>query len=207
MKKPVVVFLVVACAAALVPGALEAGVWFKGGFSLAMIHQTATEPLLFTWGNLPFFAGGLAFEGRWGLVSLQPEVLYIRTGGRYTIDVDNDLEYRFNTLQVPVLLKLNAVPSGPVCPFIAGGVYGSYLIRAQGVITADGVTSKENLTVDYLRFDFGVVAGAGLTFRRPGFSISVEGRYNYGLANIMKDPPPGEAIKTRCLLALLGISY
>lgn len=207
MKRLVIVFLVVACGAALVPGALEAGVLFKAGFSLAMIHQTSTEPPLFTWGDLPFFAGGLAFEGRWGLVSLQPEVLYVRTGGRYTIDADNDLEYRFNTLQVPVLLKLNVVPSGPVCPFIAAGAYGSYLIQAQGVITADGVTFKEDLTVDYERFDFGVVAGGGLTFRRPGFSISVEGRYNYGLTNIMKDPPPGEAIKTRCLLALVGISY
>ncbi|MGZ5514469.1 MAG: porin family protein [Candidatus Aminicenantales bacterium] len=207
MKRWVLVIFVATCAAALVPQGLEAGTWFKSGFSLARFDQTSTEELPFAWGNLPYFVVGVSSERGLGVVSLQSEVLYVRMGGKYTIVTDNALEYRFNYIQVPVMIKLNIIPFGPVRPFVAGGVYGSYLIKAQGVMKVAGETTKADFTADYKRLDYGLVGGAGLSFRLPGFSISVEGRYNYGLMNIMKDPAAGDALKNRSLMALLGISY
>ncbi|MGZ5555337.1 MAG: porin family protein [Candidatus Aminicenantales bacterium] len=173
MKRWVLVFFVATCAATLVMQALEAGVWFKGGFSLAKFDQTSTEELPFAWGNLPYFVVGVSSERGLGVVSLQSEVLYVRMGGKYTIVTDNALEYRFNYIQVPVMIKLNIIPFGPVRPFIAAGGYGSYLIKAQEVMKVAGETTKADFTADCKRLDYGLVGSAGLSFRLPGISISV----------------------------------
>lgn len=207
MKRPVVAVLAVACAAALGTPALEAGVGVKVGFSLARIHQTSPEPLLFARDDSRFLAGGLSFERGLMLLSLQAEVLYVRMGGKDTIDSANGLEYRFHYIQAPVMLKFDIVPFGPLRPFVGAGAYGSLLVKAESVMTAGGDTTRANLTKDYERYDYGIVGGAGLALKLPGISLSVEGRYDYGLRNILKNPVPGAAVKNRCLIVLAGISY
>lgn len=196
MKRQAIAWMVLAFATALVPQALDAGVGIKGGFSLSKLSETPT----YAWENLPFFAGGLSFEGGFGYISLQPEVLYVRMGGK---DPAGDLECRFNYIQVPVLLKINIVPAGPVRPFVFGGGYGSYLVKAESVIGA----VKTDQTENYERYDYGLVGGAGLAFKMAVLAVSVEGRYNYGLKNIMKEPGLGESMKNRCLMALVGIRF
>ncbi len=197
MKRLTIAFLAVLCLAALIPQTLEAGVGLKAGYSLSKIAETPP----FAWENLPFFVGGLSFEGRFGFISLQPEVLYVRMGGK---NAASDLEFRFHYIQVPVLVKLDIVPAGPVRPFLAGGGYGAYLIKAEGVM---GGGVPEDMTVNYERYDYGIIGGVGLAFKLPGISLSVEGRYNYGLMNIWKDPAPEEASKNRSIMALVGISF
>ena len=206
MKKLAIAALAVLCAAALIPQTLEAGVGIKAGYSLSKFSQKSDTPLLFAWENLPFFVGGLSFEGGLGFISIQPEVLYVRMGGKYAVDPDS-LEFRFGYIQVPVLIKLNIVPAGPVRPFLAAGGYGAYLIKAEGVLITGGVTTKADMTEDYQRMDYGVIGGAGLAFKLPGISLSVEGRYNYGLMNIMKDPAAGDSMKNRSIMALVGLSF
>jgi hypothetical protein len=200
MKKLAIAALAVLCAAALIPQTLEAGVGIKAGYSLSKFSQASAGPLPFAWENLPFFVGGLSFEGGLGFISIQPEVLYVRMGGKFAA---GELEFRFGYVQVPVLIKLNVVPAGPVRPFIAGGGYGAYLIKAEGVLAG----TKADMTEDYQRTDYGVIGGAGLAFKLPGISVSVEGRYNYGLMNIMKDPAAGDSMKNRSLMALVGLSF
>ena len=206
MKKLAIAALAVLCVAALIPQTLEAGVGIKAGYSLAKFAQTSDVPLPFVWGNLPFFTGGLSFEGGLGFISVQPEVLYVRMGARYAVDPDS-LEFRFGYIQVPVLIKLNIVPAGPVRPFIGAGGYGAYLLKAEGVLVTGGVTTKADMTEDYQRTDYGLVGGAGIAFKLPGIKLSVEGRYNYGLMNIMKDPAAGDSMKNRSMMALVGLSF
>ena len=55
------------------------------------------------------------------------------------------MQYRFEYIQVPVLLKINVIPAGPLRPFIAVGAYGAYLLRARGVMVVDGVTDSTDL--------------------------------------------------------------
>jgi len=57
------------------------------------------------------------------------------------------------------------------------------------------------------KYDYGVVGGVGIEFKLPGISFSIEGRYNYGLKNILTDPVAGEAIKNRSMMALVGIGF
>jgi hypothetical protein len=51
------------------------------------------------------------------------------------------------------------------------------------------------------------VASVGLGFRLRGVVISIEGRYNLGLVNIVKNPAAGESLKNRSLVALIGIGF
>ena len=206
MKKAMIVVLIALVAVALVPQTLSAGVGIKGGYSWSKFSLTSSEPPPFAFGYLPYFVGGLYFNINLGLFSLQPEVLYTRMGAKYAVDADS-LQYRFDYIQVPILIKLNVIPVGPVRPFIAVGGYGSYLLRAKGVMVVEGVSEETDVADMMQKYDYGVVGAAGVTFRLPGISLSVEGRYNLGLANVEKDPLPGESIKNRSIMALVGIGF
>ena len=208
MKKSMIICVAAVCAAGLVPRAWAQGwgVEFKVGFSLAKIHQTSFEPLSLAWEGLPFFVAGLALEGS-GLASIQPEVLYVQQGGNYEIDSANGLTNRYHYVQIPVQLRINPVREGTVRPFVAAGAYGAYLIRADSILKLDNVSTRADVTSEYDRWDWGVVGSAGLAFKMPGITLSVEGRYNLGLANILNSPVAGDSLKNRCWMAMIGIRY
>ncbi|MBN2266083.1 MAG: PorT family protein, partial [Candidatus Aminicenantes bacterium] len=172
----------------------------KGGFSLAKFTQTSDLPLPFAWEGLPFFAGGISFENGVRHLGFEADFLYVRMGGRYE---PAELEYRFDYVQIPVLVKLDPVLYGPVRPFFVAGGYGAYLIKAQGVMGVE----EANLTGDHERLDFGIVGGAGLALKLSGVTLSVEGRYNLGAMNIIKGPAPGDSMKNSCWMALAGLSF
>jgi hypothetical protein len=206
MKKHVIAVVMAVALTALVPLGLEAGVVLKGGLSRSSLAIAPTPPPP-SFGNLQYYTGGLSLSLGLGIVSLRPEVLYVRMGGAYETDEANSREIRHDYVQVPILLRFNVVPLGPVRPFICGGGYGSYLIKSVSVLETGGVVEKEDLTDEYLRYDYGVVVGAGIAFKVPLIGFSIEGRYNYGLANIIKDPAAGESLKNRSLMVLVGIGF
>lgn len=207
MKKVFVACLVTLFAAVSVPQALNAGIGFKLGYTSSTLPQTSETSLPFAFGALSSFAGGLSFENGLGFFSVVPELLYVRMGGQYRFDASNSLEERHDYIQVPVLLKLNIIPAGPIRPFLSGGVYGAYLLNAKGIMEIDGAPMEEDITGNYERFDYGLVGGVGLAFKLPGIALSIEGRFNYGLQNIWKDPEPGYSMKNQCWMALAGISF
>lgn len=206
MKKAMVAVLAALFVVALVPQTLSAGVGVKGGYSWSKFSVKSSEPLPFTLGYLPNVVGGVYFNINLGLLSVQPEVLYTRMGAKYEVGEDG-LQWRFDYIQVPVLLKLNVIPVGPIRPFIAVGGYGAYLLSAKGVLIVGGVSDETDMSDSMQKYDYGAVGGAGVAFRLPGISISVEGRYNLGLANIEKDPLAGESMKNRSVMALVGIGF
>jgi hypothetical protein len=80
------------------------------------------------------------------------------------------------------------------------------MFKATGVTIEAGVgTSKIDMGDTYQKFDYGVIGGAGLAFKLPGFAITIEGRYNYGLKDI--DMFEGEFMRNTSMMALLGISF
>jgi hypothetical protein len=207
MKKFIIAVVAAVVLTALVPSALQAGVGFKGGLSWSSLTWASTEPIPFTFGTLQNYVGGVFFDIGLGFVSIQPEILYVRMGGEYEVDELNSLELRHQYIQAPLLLRFNVIPAGPVRPFVCAGGYGAYLIKSEGVMDIDGVVEKSDVTEDYQRFDYGVVGGAGVMFKLGVVALSIEGRYNYGLANMLKDPAAGDSMKNRSLMALVGIKF
>jgi len=207
MKKLIIAVVAAICLTALVPQSLSAGVGFKFGYSSSTLALASTEPIPFSFGALSYFTGGIYFEGGLGFISIQPEVLYVRLGGEYEVDEANSLEFRHTYIQAPVLIKLNIIPAGPIRPFLCGGGYGAYLLKSEGVLEIDGVSETEDLTSDYERFDYGLVGGAGLAFKLGVIALSIEGRYNYGMANLFNDPAAGDTMKNQSWMALVGIKF
>jgi hypothetical protein len=206
MKKFTIVLIVLMGAAMFAPQNIEAGVGFKAGYSSSQFALSSSGEIPFDWGPLSSFTGGLYFSLGLGFFSVQPEILYTRMGGRYEVDADS-LEFRFDYVQVPVLLKLNIIPAGPIRPFIYGGAYGGYLVKATGVMVTGGETISEDIRDTFQEFDYGVLGGVGLTFKLVGIALTVEGRYNYGLQNLYIEPAEGEFMRNTSMVGLVGIHF
>jgi hypothetical protein len=206
MKKFLVVAMAALCLAAVLPQSLAAGVGLKGGLSLSKFAVSPADSLPFPIESLTGPVAGLYFNLGLGLVSFEADALYARMGMKGTIE-GSTVEYRMDYIQVPVMLKVSVLPAGPIRPFVYAGGYGSYLLKANGVMTTSEGSSSEDLGDMFQKYDYGAVGGVGIAFKLPGVTVSAEGRYNLGLANIAKNTEAGESVKNRSIMALVGIGF
>jgi hypothetical protein len=206
MKKLSIIGLAVLCVAVLFPQSAAAGVGIKGGLALSNFTLSLTEPPPFPFTSLTGPVGGVYFSIGLGPVAFQPEILYARMGAKAEYEGTTD-KYQLDYIHVPVLLKLRVIPAGPVRPIVYAGGYGSYLLKAKGVMTAEGLSETEDRDDMFEKLDYGLLGGAGLEFKLPGVTLSVEGRYNLGLVNILKDVEEGDSAKNRSIMALVGIGF
>lgn len=132
----------------------------------------------------PAFGGGLLgdftykkSDSTYSRFSLLAEVNYMPFGYKND-DEKNKLHY----LQVPLLLKFHFGVLGGLRSgfYINGGGYGSYLMAAKQKTDNDDVDTKSN----YETIDYGLAFGGGLSLVSI---ISIDFRYNLGLADIMKN--------------------
>jgi hypothetical protein len=138
-------------------------------------------------------AGGASFTIPMGSkLSFAPEVLFVRKGSSLDYPGNTRIDYRVGYVEMPLLLRYTVRNRGSVRPFIiAGPEFGitatcsSKAINSPvngGTVFVDPCTTGEaNISEDQPNpLDFGVMIGAGATFRR--FSASV--RYDQGLTDI-----------------------
>jgi hypothetical protein len=127
-------------------------------------------------------------------ISLEIEALYARKGCKVDVGgVEGD--YTLDVISVPALVKVKFLP-GP-SPYVLGGGEVSYIITHK----LDDVDIKDTTK----SIDYGVFFGVGYELSMPGASLFFEGRYNLGLANLIKDPDPGESLKTKALVVIVGV--
>ena len=153
------------------------------------------------------------------VLSLQPELLFARKGGRLTVGADTtgdgvpdisgvaDLELAY--IEAPVLLRLS-VPRhrGAISPVAFGGVAPAFRIGcAAGTTTStDGITLPDcqDKNVFGLRgVDFGLVVGGGIQIQYSQSVVSLEARFTTGLRGIGQGP---NSVKNRTLGILLGVT-
>jgi hypothetical protein len=204
LKKFLIVSLAFLFVAALVPQTAAAAVGVKGGYAMSKFSMTGITPPV-PLSNLNTPMGGVFFGIGFGLFSIQPEILYVRIGGRMAQGADWE-EERVDAIQVPVLLKINLLP-GPISPMICGGPYGAYRLSAKDVSYISGVTTTTDIKDQTVSTDYGLAFGGGIDFKLVAFKLSAEVRYNLGLANLEKNPDPGTSIKNRTLMVLVGIGF
>lgn len=210
MRKLVLVSLAVLCAIAILPqSGLSAGLGFgvKVGYAWSSFFAEAS-------GEVPSYqiinaptVGAFIRVGS-GLLTFEPEILYVRMGAQYDPDPSTRFQFYLDYLQVPVLLKLNIIPGGTIRPFISGGAYGSFLLNTKGRVLLNGaVIKEENVDNLYEDFDMGLVGGLGLGVKFQRVLVSLEARYNYGMLNIQTDPPDGSSLKNSCWTVLAGVAF
>ncbi|TVQ02869.1 MAG: PorT family protein [Balneolaceae bacterium] len=112
-----------------------------------------------------------------GYLSIQPEVHYMFINNKGAEQYMPRTNVHYQTLQVPLLLRINIPFQDRSAVYFLGGPYGGYFQKAE--VKANG--SVNDLTDELKYFYFGATGGTGIQTGR----ISVEVRYNFGLTNIL----------------------
>lgn len=154
----------------------------KGGVNFSNIYSTEVDD-----NNVltSFNAGVYAAFPVGEIISIQPELLYSRKGGKLEYDsalTSGKAEFKLNYLEVPVLLKVNITDNLSV----HAGPYFAYLIDAGVSNDADGDVldfDDEYNNDDFNKFDVGISGGIGFDFN----SFGIGARYNYGFSTIGKE--------------------
>ncbi len=139
-----------------------------------------------------------------GIFTLQPELVFTRKGATNNIgSVSESIELDY--LDIPVLAKIG-LPIGSLKPNIFAGPYASLKVREQYQVTEEltGATFTEE---DQIRsWDYGAVFGGGLDFSAGNSVITVDARYNVGLAQLEEAEEPKD-IKNGVFSLNLGIAF
>lgn len=133
--------------------------------------------------------------------SLVPELSFIMRGGKLKANnplTQDESTLRFYTMELPVLARLHLgkfhLNAGPSVGY-----------NFHGTQKSDGTTtdlSFDNTIGGYKRFDAGIQAGGGLTFKIKQKRAVLDFRYCYGLTNVSYD----KEIYNRSLLIRLHVS-
>lgn len=210
MKRFLVLSLAALTVAVLVPQDLSAAVGLKGGFNMANITINPPDP------NAPSKdlrgpVGGVFFSLNLGFIGVQPEVLYSRRGVMeeypWGIDETATIEFMTDYLEVPLLLRLNVLPAGPIRPVVFGGPSYLYLLKATGRFTTPEGTETVDFKENFEKSAWGAVVGAGLDIKTPLVLLTLDARYHLGLTNISTMVEPGQTVKHKGFSVMVGIGF
>ena len=190
MKKFLLIFLTII----LVSTTHAYGFKFMAGGHLAkyaVMPETVGEELNYKTG---FLVGGGIELFSVPHISLDVDGFYSRKGSKLKSGtVEN--EFVLDVISITPVVRVKFLP-GP-SPYVLGGGEFSYILTHK----LDDVDIKDETK----SYDYGLVFGAGYQMSMPGASLFFEGRYHLGLANILKDPAPGDSLKTKALVVIVGI--
>lgn len=138
-------------------------------------------------------------------VGLQLEGLYAQKGAAFDqsgVTGTTKLDY----VEVPLLLVASTASShsGGTSLQFFGGPSIAFKVSAKGSGSFQGQTVDVDIPDEDIEgVDWGVVAGAGVTFGR----ISVEGRYTFGLSNVNGDPSDPTKVRNGSAAVLAGFRF
>lgn len=180
---------------ALAPPALAQGLGIKGGFSYGNVSNRGVLP-----GQLrerTGFALGAGIGTTGTLLSLGVEALYAQRG--VVSDAGSPDDRRLDYIDLPVYLRAT-VPTPGVAPYAYAGPQFSFEVRCRAGDAPCPDTDRPKVT-------YAAVIGGGVRFGQPG-SLSIEGRYIYGLNDLkLSTVTSSESYKTRSFAILLGLGF
>ncbi|MDI6845546.1 MAG: porin family protein [Candidatus Saccharicenans sp.] len=217
MKKALVLpMLVFLLAAAVNPASAGITFGFKGGLNNSKI---VFSPAIDLPGQkyLQGYSFGAFLSLNFGPIGFQPEVLYSRRGleAQAFMDPGNpgslaQVRIMLDYIEIPLLVRLNVIPAGPIKLYIFGGPSYNYLQKAKVKITFMGQSDEEDIKEDFRSSCLAAVGGVGLDVKIPLlFKITADARYHYGLGNILSENSdiPGDKARNTGFSILLGIGF
>jgi len=192
-----------------------AGVKFgvKGGLTLANIKSVPETYEGYKWENKMGLVGGVFAElGLAKGFSLQPEVLYVQKGAKFSFsegEITGTAKFNVDYVEIPLLLKYNLISSGLTIPSVYAGPYFGFNTRARLVFEMEGYPSEYLELKDEIKnTEFGLAFGAGLVQSLGLVKITLDARYDLGLSNVIKVVENGpESAKTRTWLFMVGVCF
>lgn len=155
------------------------------------------------------FNAGPSVDYQWGrYFSLHSGIILENKGTRGHVDAygrSADVVNRLLYLDIPLLARGN-FKAGNVILFIEAGPYAGYGLWGKATIETADTSRSWNIhwgnepQDDFKRFDYGVIGGGGLEWKR----FSLEGSFAYGLANIFAVSQTGYVIEQRAFSLRVG---
>lgn len=133
------------------------------------------------------YTGGITFKHRnEKYFALQAELNYTHRGYNRPLDEKTTYKRTYNSIMLPAMAQI--IVSYKRFSVITNlGCYASYMLNSETETTQNGVTQKSSyeffLKRD-TRYEFGALAGAGLSIDANPILIQVESRFYYGLTNL-----------------------
>ena len=196
-----IVLCAVLCTASSVM-AQQAVFGLKAGINLANVNFDP-QPDEDVSGRRTGFVGGLfVVVPVTELIAFQGEALFSQKGTSFDADGDEgslELDY----LEVPLLLRVGTASSGRTSFHAFAGPAIGLKLRSKFSATFEGETEDEDIEDDIEAFDIGLVGGAGVDFGR----FTLDGRYTWGLRNVLNVDPDEARIKNRAFSIMAGVRF
>jgi opacity protein-like surface antigen len=134
-------------------------------------------------------------------VALQFQPMYLQKGTKIKIDAfDFDDTVTLSYIEVPVMAKF-MLGASQTRPYVMGGPTLGLKVGA----SADELDVDSD---DFNGFDFGVAFGGGVSFPAGNNSFFVEGRFAFGLSNILKEDTFGDlSAKNKGIMINAGMTF
>ena len=147
-----------------------------------------------------FAVGGFVRLGVHRIVAIQPEVLYVQKGAKFT-NPDGKLKLGYVQVPVLVLVRIPTGPAGFVSPHFYAGPAVGFKAGCKLQEGTSAYSSCDDVT-DFSKLkstDFSVVFGGGVDIGRALIDV----RYDYGFTKL-EDVTDAADVKNRTLYLLAG---
>ena len=148
----------------------------KIGFGITNINTEYEELDEFLDSRVGFSGGGFLTYDFNRQFAIQPEILFVTKGAEKDL-LFVSAEWAIDYLEIPVLLKFDFVPDGPVHPNLYVGPALDILLSSEFRV----IDLSYDVTDAMKSTDVGLVIGGGLDYRRVTFDL----RYTIGLLNVV----------------------
>lgn len=190
----------------------------KLGLSFAGINTDYDEFDEFLDSRTGFTAGAFLTYSLNRQFAIQPELLYVSKGAEKDLFFVTP-EWSMDYLEIPILLKFDIIPQGPLHPNLFAGPAFALLLSSE--ISASDYSAD---VADYMKsMDVSLVFGGGIDYKRITFDV----RYTMGLGGVLDvadaidewneytDAEPGDfyyleeepSVKNTNLTFLIGVKF
>ena len=174
---------------AALPATAQQYIGAIGGASVSNLDVSDAEDEMNT--RTGFGVGGLFQVGMGQNVALRFEPMYVQKGAEQDLSEQTGVENaqaRFNLsyLEVPVFFKIN-IPAGNLQPYALAGPTIGFNLNSELELETETVSATAAIEGPTRTIDAGLGFGGGLNVPIGGQSFFVEGRYIFGLVDIIDD--------------------
>ena len=193
------------------PGFSDIKFGVKGGLSLAYLAYKPA-PIYNPFGNKAGAVGGISLNlGLASSFSLQPEILYVQKGTKWSETLEGEEftgKYELDSVEVPLLLNFSfPIAGSSFVPSVYAGPYAGFNTRAKVKVTEAGESYSEDFKDEVKDTEFGLTFGIGLGKKIGHGKIVLDVRYDLGLTNIAEGMAEGESVKNKTWLFMLGYCF